>query len=69
MGIFENFAKKAVKKKATEKVEENWEAILDILGLVIGAGIFFFGRSEKRESPQSITIVTNNYYFDKEDRK
>lgn len=69
MNIFERFAKKAAVKKVEKVVDDNWDTILEVIGIIIGIGVFVNGckrdepKKSNRDIPTTVKITTTyNYY-------
>ena len=63
--IFDRFTKKIVAKKIETTVDDNWDTILSVFGIIVGLGMVFVGRKEDRKPDiSSIQITTNYNYYD-----
>ena len=66
MKIFEKFTRKVIKEKIAETVEDNWDTVVNVFGVLVGFGLIFGSRKDdkKNDSARSITINNTYNYYD-----
>lgn len=66
MKIFEKFTRKVIKEKITETVEDNWDTVVNVFGVLVGFGLIFGSHKgdKKNDSARSITINNTYNYYD-----
>lgn len=75
MSVFSRAAHRTAKKVAHKAVEEtidnNWDTVLDILGLAAGAIVLFGGSKKPKQTTQNVSVTYNtyNYYGNQNQRR